>query len=517
MPELQQSQIRTKSKLLATLSATFCLIFSFEPITLAQTAPSEEISAHLPNSDLVVLNYDLDVEVPSIDAPILSARAVLEIKAIHPYSAIRLHIDSRRLSIATVSIDGTQTPFSVIIRDRNRYDLSGDVLKIETPSTVAVGESHSVSLSYSILVNQSAQDNGKRLVQEGFFYEPNYYGIKVLSTRSWPYYARSWLPSNDHPSNPATISYTLHVPSGVTAVANGALQMRPYVDNNSHGEPLITYRWSQSAPIPTYAFSVVVGSFKTRSDEDCYEIGRINSDIVPCGVGSHGKLAILYYADLLPDRQLFFTEFDKARHARVWFSSMLGEYPFDKLGFITAPHPFNMEHASLITLVSPSSAVHEVVHQWWGDSVYIESWGDFWINEGFATYLTGLYDEHIAGIDTSCRTTEGVLNLPSDTDPMDDFNRTPYCKGAGALHALRGLMANLAVSDIDSDVAKNIFFAVLKSTYQTFKGRALTTRGFYEHLQRIVPAILESHGISVDKQQVLRDLTEWKESWFSPF
>ncbi len=38
--------------------------------------------------------------------------------------------------------------------------------------------------------------------------------------------------------------------------------------------------------------------------------------------------------------------------------------------------------------------VHELTHQWFGDSVSVHYWADIWLNEGFASYAEWLWSEH---------------------------------------------------------------------------------------------------------------------------
>ncbi|NED87773.1 M1 family metallopeptidase, partial [Streptomyces sp. SID11233] len=41
--------------------------------------------------------------------------------------------------------------------------------------------------------------------------------------------------------------------------------------------------------------------------------------------------------------------------------------------------------------------VHELAHQWFGDSVSPRTWSDLWLNEGHATWYEGLYAEERGG------------------------------------------------------------------------------------------------------------------------
>ncbi len=96
--------------------------------------------------------------------------------------------------------------------------------------------------------------------------------------------------------------------------------------------------------------------------------------------------------------------------------------------------------------------VHEIAHQWFGDSVTEKAWWHIWLSEGFATYFTHLYNELVYGIERlqagmqRDRTTvhrflaqnPDVPLIPTDlTDPNQMLNRNAYQKGAWVLHMLR--------------------------------------------------------------------------------
>src|SRR4051812_11249930 len=156
-----------------------------------------------------------------------------------------------------------------------------------------------------------------------------------------------------------------------------------------------------------------------------------------------------------------------------YFNTIFGPYAFDAYGEVVADKdlPFALETQTLSLFgrefgsnggFAEEAIVHELAHQWFGDSVSLEGWKDIWLNEGFATYASYLWFEHSQGrkvLDGRIRADYQIVaqgNFPPPGNPpvSNLFNPAVYLRGSLTLHALR-----LRVGD-------DAFFSILK-TYAT--------------------------------------------------
>jgi aminopeptidase N len=186
-------------------------------------------------------------------------------------------------------------------------------------------------------------------------------------TMQEPFGAYSWYAVNDQPSDKAYYDVTIHAPKGQVGVFNGELRSR-----TTSGDQTVT-RWHLPEPAAAYLITIAIGRFTETQDTGPH--GLPMSYWTPTG-----KPSILRRVRYAPE-------------AVAYLEGLVGRYPFSSLGVLVVPSISAMETQSMVTLgtspytLSRDVIVHEIAHQWYGDTVTPNDWSDLWMNEGMATYL----------------------------------------------------------------------------------------------------------------------------------
>ena len=404
------------------------------------------------NGGYDVTGYDIQIRYdPPSDR--LEGHTTVTARATQDLSQFNLDL---RLPATAVAVDGQPAGF--------RQD--GGELQVTAAAPVRAGQSISVVVDY---VGVPSSIPGGRPVQ------PWARTADGAVAEGEPESAAWWYPSNDHPSDKATVAVTVTVPAGVEAISNGALLGGP----EPAGPGWERWRWQVGAPMATYLAFVAIGQ---------YDLVRRDTEFGPY---------LAAYAQGLDPQVADAARASVERTPEItrFLAGIFGPYPFSNLGGVVPNAPtmgYALENqtrpvygpvfwgggAPDITVV-----VHELAHQWFGDSVSVSRWSDIWLNEGFATYAEWLYTERTGGRSAQQTAAQTYAVLPADseywlTPPGDPgaakvLTGAVYSRGAMALQALRA-----TVGDED-------FFTALRTWTTERRGGNGTVADFLAVVERV--------------------------------
>jgi len=240
------------------------------------------------------------------------------------------------------------------------------------------------------------------------------------------------------------------------------------------------YEWQSRKPIDYYLISVAIAKYKEYK-QYAHPLYLPNDSIF---------IQNYIYDNAINNPQWINTQkiqLDKMPQVLEFESKMYGMYPFykEKYGHCMAPFGGGMEHQTMTSLgyFDYYLDVHELGHQWWGDNVTCKSWGDIWINEGFASYTEHLVAQYLDNANFASNLTgvhNNVMSQPGGSIFFADTlntarifdSRLTYNKGGAIIHSLRFLTNN-----------DTLWFNTLRSFQNTYKNSTASAIDFKNHYQ----------------------------------
>lgn len=394
----------------------------------------------------IALNYDpVSNSFGAGTATTITATATKDLRA--------LSLDFQRdLTVASVTVDGAPASFDQ--RDaKPRFSKNPKVtqpgkLFVTTPATIPAGSRFAVDVAYS---GEPKQITDADESFEGW--------VRACSgpdrcdgsfTVNEPIGAQSWFPCNNYATDKASISTAITVPDGYTALGTGELEAR--TPGSAAGTT--TWSWTEDDPTATYLTSATVGRFDYDDTATLFE--RTGNATLPI----YGAVDSAATADAKAQ----VAESTQKIPAMVnYLAKRFGPYPFDSVGYVadwvpsvgyalenqTKPHFAGNEKGPEVT---DGELLHELAHQWMGDSVSARTWQQIWFDEGWATFAEVLYSSRGKGGGSPRKFFRAVLNSEVEQfrlapaklgDPANLFSGfAVYTRPAAMLEGYREIVGN---------------------------------------------------------------------------
>ncbi|GAA3337444.1 M1 family metallopeptidase [Amorphoplanes nipponensis] len=394
------------------------------------------------NGGYRVLHYDLDLDY-RVESNRLAGRAV--VTAVATQALSRFTLDLGRFRIQDVRVDGRAA----------RYAHRPGKLRITPERPIGAGETFRVGVRYA----------GKPAPIAGRWGDLGWDeltdGVLVASQ---PNGAPSWFPCDDRPGAKATFRVAVTTSSPYTVLVTGDPVSR------RRGAGSTTWVYERLEPTSPYLMSVQIGRY----------------ELVDLAVGG-----VVQRAAIPPALRAAVAR-DFGRHGQIMaaLQRMLGPYPFREYVVVVADDELDdpVEAQGMAVFgrnhvdgrrTHERLVVHELAHQWFGNSLTVADWRHIWLNEGFATYAEWLWSEAGGDLPADALAAQWharVAARPRDvvvSDPGVDrmFDPLVYKRGALTVHALRRRVGDEA------------FFALLRAWVAGHRHATVTTAQFRAHAQ----------------------------------
>jgi leukotriene A-4 hydrolase/aminopeptidase len=423
---------------------------------------AEDVHSYANPNEIRVTNVDLDWDI-LFDKKIIKGTADMSFERGEKGKKSPLILDTRDLKIekTETSNDGGKTFKETQFKLGEADKILGSSLIVELPE-----DADKVRIFYETVPTASGlqwltpeQTAGKK--------EP------FMFSQAQSIHARSFIPLQDSPQIRITYTAKVRTPKGLLAVMSAENNTQDNAKRDG------TYELKMSKPIPSYLIAIAVGELEFKS---------------------LGEQSGVYTEPSMMEKSAY--ELADTEKMIAATEKLFGEYAWGRYDLLVLPPSFplgGMENP-VLTFATPtilagdrslvSLVAHELAHSWSGNLVTNATWRDFWLNEGFTTYLERRIIEELYGVQRrEMEATLGKSGLVKDLkemdekdqilhvdlkgrDPDDGFTGVPYEKGA------------LFLRYLEEKFGREKFDEFLRGYFKTYSFQSITTKEFVEYLKK---------------------------------
>lgn len=443
-----------KIKTLSILQFVVVLMFNYSSFAITDSYPK--------NSKIDVINYIFNIEL-SDNTDEIHCETTIDLRFLD------YGVDKLRLDLINISPKLKNRGMIVSSVKSNDVELKftheNDELWIYFNKSSEINQRSTYTIKY------------KGIPASGLKIGNNKHGDRTFFSDNWPNRARHWLATIDHPYDKAMCEFIVTAPDHYQVVSNGLKIEETNLDENKK----LTH-WKQSVPIAVWLYVLGVADFAVQY------VDEFDGKSIQTWVFKQ-------------DRDAGFYDFAKpTKKVLEFYSSYIGPFPYEKLANIQSNSVSGGMEAASAILYSDKSVkgdrntrwrnvvIHEIAHQWFGNSVTEYDWDDVWLSEGFATYFTLLFIEHEYGreefvnglISSQKRVDAFHKKYPMYTivhDNLKDMNKVTssqtYQKGSWILHMLRGVLGT------------EVFWKAIQEYYKRYRDINASTDDFKRVVEEV--------------------------------
>lgn len=409
-------------------------------------------------SDILYTRLDVQFDWVKQQVP---ASAILQFKP-HFYSQNTLELDAKGFDIKAIALMDTSANYGSLSTEaiagkvKRKLEYTYDKRKL----TIKLGQEYSrkdtlfVKIDYVARPNDVPRGKADDSASDKGLYFINADGLdegkpRQIWTQGETEGSSCWFPTIDAPNQKFTQDIYITVDSTYKTLSNGLLVGQEEGKNGTR-----TDHWKQSLPHAPYLVMIAVGDF------------AVAKDMMPNGLELSYYVEPKYGADAhaifgrTPEMIGFFTnifgvEFPWEKYAQVAVRDFVAGAMENTTATVHEEAVQN-DTRSLVDGNSDAVIAHELAHQWFGDYVTCEEWGQLPLNESFANYSEYLWSEYNDGrfeadwgnlqemkeylAESETKQVPMIRYFYKDREQM--FDSHSYAKGGRILHMLRSVVGD---------------------------------------------------------------------------